>query len=159
MPAHVLLIEDNPGDAQLTQEAFREANMHIQLHLVSDGVDALKFLRREGANLSAPRPDLILLDLSLPKLDGEEALSEIKTDESLRMIPVLILTISQAETDVLKSYQLHASCYLSKPVGWDAFARLRKNINDFWLVKTKLPEQRTSLAPRPRGRGQNIIEN
>ena len=142
MPIEVLLVEDSPGDVRLTQEAFRDANRSIHLHVVSDGVEAMTFLRREGAHVDAPRPDLILLDLNLPKMDGREVLAQIKEDASLKTIPTVILTTSEAEVDIVKSYQLHANCYLSKPVQLDAFESLVKSINDFWLKKVKLPQQR-----------------
>jgi CheY-like chemotaxis protein len=137
----VLLVEDSPGDVRLTQEAFRDANGSIKLHVATDGVEAMSFLRREGPNNDAPRPDLILLDLNLPKMDGREVLAHIKADESLRTIPTVILTTSEAEADIVKSYQLRANCYLSKPVQLDAFDSLVKSINDFWLTKVKLPQQ------------------
>ena len=141
MPIEVLLVEDSPGDVRLTQEAFREANRAIHLHVASDGVEAMAFLRRRGTNVDAPRPDLILLDLNLPKMDGREVLAHIKEDESLKLIPTVILTTSVAEEDIVKSYQLHANCYLSKPVQLEAFEGLVKSINDFWLTKVKLPQQ------------------
>ena len=139
VPIQVLLVEDSPGDVRLTQEAFREANSSIALHIVTDGVEAMTFLRREGKHLQAPRPDLILLDLNLPKMDGREVLALIKEDEGLKTIPTVILTTSVAEADIVKSYQLRANCYLSKPVQLDAFEDLVKSINDFWLKKVKLP--------------------
>jgi len=142
IPPQVLQVEDCPGDVRLTQEAFRDANMSVQLHVASDGVEAMAFLRKEGAHAHAPRPDLILLDLNLPKMDGREVLAHIKNDESLKTIPIVILTTSEAEADILKSYQLQANCYLSKPVQLDAFQSLVKSINDFWLIKVKLPRQR-----------------
>ncbi len=141
MPIEVLLVEDSPGDVRLTQEAFRDANRSIHLHVVSDGVEAMEFLRKTGKHVDAPRPDLILLDLNLPKMDGREVLAHIKDDESLRLIPTVILTTSDSEADIAKSYQLQANCYLSKPVQLDAFESLVKSINDFWLVKVKLPPQ------------------
>jgi two-component system, chemotaxis family, response regulator Rcp1 len=144
MPMHVLLVEDSPGDVRLTQEAFRDANRSVHLHVASDGVEAMAFLRREGANVHAPRPDIILLDLNLPRMDGREVLSHIKEDDSLKTIPTVILTTSNAEVDIVKSYQLHANCYLSKPVQFEAFESLVKSINDFWLTKVKLPQQRQS---------------
>ena len=140
----VLLVEDSPGDVRLTQEAFRDANTSVHLHVASDGVEAMAFLRREDAYLHAPRPDLILLDLNLPKMDGREVLACIKRDDGLKTIPTVILTTSEAEADVVKSYQLQANCYLSKPVQLDAFESLVKSINDFWLIKVKLPRQRHS---------------
>jgi chemotaxis family two-component system response regulator Rcp1 len=141
MPIQVLLVEDSPGDVRLTQEAFRDANKAIQLNVVVDGVEAMAFLRHEGAHLHAPRPDLILLDLNLPKMDGREVLAHIKEDESLKLIPTVILTTSDAEADIVRSYQLQANCYLNKPVQLDAFENLVKSINDFWLTKVKLPQQ------------------
>lgn len=142
MPIEVLLVEDSPGDVRLTQEAFREANKTIHLHVAADGVEAMAFLRREGTHGQAPRPDLILLDLNLPKMDGREVLAHIKGDEGLKSIPTVILTTSDAEADIVKSYQLRANCYLTKPVQLDAFESLVKSINDFWLTKVKLPQQR-----------------
>jgi two-component system, chemotaxis family, response regulator Rcp1 len=138
----VLLVEDSPGDVRLTQEAFRDANMAIHLSVASDGVEAMAFLRHQGPHAHAPRPDLILLDLNLPKMDGREVLAHIKSDASLKMIPTVILTTSESEADILKSYQLQANCYLSKPVQLDAFESLVGSINDFWLTKVKLPRQR-----------------
>ena len=142
MPIEVLLVEDSPGDVRLTKEAFREANQAIHLHVASDGVEAMAFLRREGVHARAPRPELILLDLNLPRMDGREVLAHIKEDASLKTIPTVILTTSDAEADIVKSYQLQANCYLSKPVQLDAFEALVKSINDFWLTKVKLPQQR-----------------
>jgi len=141
MTIQVLLVEDSPGDVRLTQEAFRDANPSIQLHVAMDGVEAMAFLRREGVHAQAPRPDLILLDLNLPKMDGREVLAHIKEDESLKLIPTVILTTSTAEGDIVKSYQLQANCYLSKPVQLDKFESLVKSINDFWLTKAQLPQQ------------------
>jgi chemotaxis family two-component system response regulator Rcp1 len=141
MPIEVLLVEDSPGDVRLTQEAFREANMSIHLHVASDGVEALAFLRRKGTHVHAPRPDLILLDLNLPKMDGREVLAHIKEDESLKTIPTVILTTSEAEVDIVKSYQLRANCYLSKPVQLEEFESLVKSINDFWLREVQLPQR------------------
>jgi two-component system, chemotaxis family, response regulator Rcp1 len=141
MPIDVLLVEDSPGDVRLTREAFRDANSSVHLHVAVDGIEAMAFLRREGAHAQARRPDLILLDLNLPKMDGREVLAHIKEDDNLKMIPTVILTTSDAEADIAKSYQLHANCYLSKPVQLDAFEALVKSINDFWLTKVKLPQQ------------------
>jgi CheY-like chemotaxis protein len=135
----VLLVEDSPGDVRLTREAFRDVNKHVHLHVVTDGVEAMAFLRREGAHVDAPRPDFILLDLNLPKMDGREVLALIKKDDSLKTIPTVILTTSEAEADVANSYRLQANCYLNKPVRFDAFESLVKSINDFWLTKVKLP--------------------
>jgi len=137
----VLLVEDSPGDVRLTQEAFRDANVSIHLHVASDGVEAMAFLRHEGAHVHAPRPDIILLDLNLPRMDGREVLTHIKADDSLKPIPTVILTTSEAEADVVHSYQLHANCYLCKPVTFEAFENLVKSINDFWLTKVKLPQR------------------
>ncbi len=141
MPIQVLLVEDSPGDVRLTQEAFRDANRSINLNVASDGVEAMAFLRREGVHHNAPRPDLILLDLNLPKMDGREVLAHIKEDAGLKTIPTVVLTTSDAEADIVKSYQLQANCYLTKPVQLDAFEGLVKSINDFWLTKVKLPQQ------------------
>jgi CheY-like chemotaxis protein len=138
----VLLVEDSPGDVRLTQEAFRDANRSIRVHVAADGVEAMAFLRHEGAYVHVPGPDLILLDLNLPKMDGREVLARIKADDSLKMIPTVILTTSDAEGDIAKSYQLQANCYLSKPVQLDAFEAIVKSINDFWLTKVKLPRQK-----------------
>jgi CheY-like chemotaxis protein len=135
------LVEDSPGDVRLTKEAFRAANASIHLHVASDGIEAIAFLKREGPHVDAPRPDLILLDLNLPKMDGREVLAHIKEDDRLKTIPTVILTTSDSEADVAKSYQLQANCYLSKPVQFDAFENLVKSINDFWLTKVKLPQQ------------------
>jgi chemotaxis family two-component system response regulator Rcp1 len=144
MPIEVLLVEDSHGDVRLTREAFRDANGAIHLNVANDGVEAMAFLRKTGKHVDAPRPDLILLDLNLPKMDGREVLAHIKDDESLKMIPTVILTTSDSEADIVKSYQLQANCYLSKPVQLDAFESLVKSINDFWLVKVKLPQQAKS---------------
>jgi chemotaxis family two-component system response regulator Rcp1 len=140
VPIEVLLIEDSPGDVRLTKEAFRAANPCIHLHVASDGVEAMIFLRQEGIHLDAPRPDLILLDLNLPKMDGREVLARIKEDDLLKTIPTVILTTSDAEVDIAKSYQLQANCYLNKPVQLEAFESLVKSINDFWLTEVKLPK-------------------
>src|SRR5579863_10253885 len=138
----VLLVEDSPGDVRLTQEAFRDANMSIHLHIANDGVEAMAFLRHEGIHATAPRPDFILLDLNLPKMDGREVLAHIKGDEGLKTIPTVILTTSEAEVDIVKSYQLRANCYLSKPVKLDEFENLVKSINDFWLTEVQLSQRR-----------------
>jgi two-component system, chemotaxis family, response regulator Rcp1 len=137
----VLLVEDSPGDVRLTQEAFREANRAIHLHVAADGVEAMAFLRREGPHARAPRPHLILLDLNLPKMDGREVLAHIKEDDNLKTIPTVILTTSEAEADILTSYKLQANCYLSKPVQLDEFEAIVRSINDFWLTKVRLPLQ------------------
>jgi chemotaxis family two-component system response regulator Rcp1 len=137
----VLLVEDSPGDVRLTQEAFHDADRSIELHIATDGVEAMAFLRREGIHAGAPRPDFILLDLNLPKMDGREVLAHIKEDEYLKTIPTVILTTSDAEADIMTSYQLRANCYLSKPVQLEEFEGLVKSINDFWLTTVKLPLQ------------------
>jgi chemotaxis family two-component system response regulator Rcp1 len=144
MPIDVLLVEDNPGDVRLTREAFRDANMSIRLHIVSDGVEAMKFVRQEALHADAPRPDLILLDLNLPKMDGREVLARIKNDDNLKTIPTVILTTSEAQADILRSYQLHANAYVSKPLQLDAFQGLVSCINEFWLTKVMLPHRRDS---------------
>jgi chemotaxis family two-component system response regulator Rcp1 len=140
-PTTLLLVEDSPGDVRLTQEAFRDADQAISLHVAWDGAEAMAFLNRQGANLNAPRPDLILLDLNLPKMDGREVLAQIKEDENLKTIPTVILTTSEAKADIDKSYQLQANCYLNKPVDLEAFEALVLSINDFWLTRVKLPQQ------------------
>jgi two-component system, chemotaxis family, response regulator Rcp1 len=145
MPVEVLLVEDSPGDVRLTQEAFRDANSSIHLSVAADGVEAMAFLKHEGMHANSPRPDLILLDLNLPKMDGREVLAHIKEDDDLKTIPTVILTTSDAESDIVKSYQLQANCYLTKPVQLDAFESLVKSINDFWLTKAKLPQQRPTV--------------
>ncbi len=145
MPIQVLLVEDSPGDVRLTQEAFRDANRSILLHVAADGAEAMAFLRHEGTHVQAPRPDLILLDLNLPKMDGREVLAHIKEDGNLKTIPTVVLTTSDAEADIVNSYELQANCYLTKPVQLEAFEALVKSINDFWLTKVKLPQQEQSV--------------
>ena len=140
-PIEILLIEDNAGDARLAREALRDGKVANNLSWVPDGVEALAFLRREGKHQNAPRPDLILLDLNLPRKDGREVLSEIKADDKLKRIPVVILTTSQAEEDILKAYHLNANCYISKPVDLDQFIKVVKCIEDFWLTIVKLPSE------------------
>jgi len=137
----VLLVEDSPGDVRLMHEAFRVANNRVRLNVATDGVEAMAFLKRKGSYFSCPRPNLILMDLNLPKMSGLEVLAQIKDDADLKTIPTIILTISDAETDIAKGYQLQANCYLRKPVQLDAFEDLVKSINDFWLVKAMLPPQ------------------
>lgn len=139
MPIEVLLVEDNPGDVRLTQEAFLDANPSVHLHIASDGVEAMAILRREGSHSQDARPDLVLLDLNLPKMDGRQVLAEIKKDESLKLIPTVILTTSDDERDVVKCFDLHANSYLRKPVDLDAFDNVVKSINDFWIAKSRLP--------------------
>lgn len=135
----VLLVEDNPGDVRLTMEALKEGKMLNHVSVVGDGVEALSLLRRQGKYEQAARPDVILLDLNLPKKDGREVLAEIKTDPDLRRIPVVILTTSSAEQDILRTYDLHANCYITKPVDLEQFIRVVKLIEDFWLTIVKLP--------------------
>lgn len=140
---NVLLVEDDPGDVLMTREAFDEY-LHNRLDVVTDGAEALAYLRREDPYADVPRPDLILLDLNLPKKDGRDVLAEIKTDGDLRRIPVVILTTSQAEQDILRTYDLHANCYVNKPVGLDEFITVIQSIEEFWLTIVKLPpDQRT----------------
>ena len=141
MPLQVLLVEDSPGDVRLTQEAFRDANQAVLLHVASDGVEAMAFLRREAEHRDAPFPDLVLLDLNLPRMDGREVLAQIKGDHRLRVIPTVILTTSDSATDIANSYRLQANCYLTKPVQLDDFESLVRSINDFWLTRAKLPQQ------------------
>jgi two-component system response regulator len=138
-PIDILLVEDNPGDVRLTEEALKENNLHLNVHVVGDGVEAMEFLKREGNFSDAPHPDLIFLDLNLPKMDGRELLSKIKEDPDLRRIPVVILTISTAEEDVFKTYDLHANCYITKPVDMDQFIKVVKSVEDFWFAIVKLP--------------------
>ena len=140
-PIEILLIEDNPGDARLAREALRDAKVRNNLSWVPDGVEAMGFLRRETIYDKAPRPDLILLDLNLPRKDGREVLVEIKSDDKLRRIPIVILTTSQAREDIHQAYQLNANCYISKPVDLDQFIRIVKTIEDFWLTIVKLPTE------------------
>ncbi|MGW6447532.1 response regulator [Lentzea sp. NPDC055074] len=135
----VLLVEDDPGDALMTQEAFEHHKIRNTLHVVKDGVEALEFLRREGEYVNAPRPGLILLDLNLPRKDGREVLSEIKADAELRSIPVVVLTTSEAEEDILRSYSLYANAYVTKPVDFDRFIEVVRQIDDFFVTVVKLP--------------------
>ncbi len=138
-PVNILLIEDNPGDVRLTQEAFKEGQLTLNLSVVMDGVEALEFLKRQGNYADATIPDLILLDLNLPKKDGREVLEEIKIDDDLKRIPVVVLTTSNAEQDILRSYNLHANCYINKPVDFDHFFKVIQQIEQFWLTTVKLP--------------------
>ena len=140
-PIQVLLVEDSPGDIRLTQEALKDSKIHINLHVVRDGEQAMSFLMREGEYADAPRPDLILLDLNLPKKDGREVLAEIKESPTLKSIPVVILTTSASEADILRSYSLHANCYITKPVSLDGFLTVVKSIEDFWMSVVKLPSK------------------
>jgi CheY-like chemotaxis protein len=142
MPIELLLVEDSEPDVRLTMEALREAKVKNRLWVVEDGVEAMAFLRQEDGHADAPRPDLILLDLNLPRKDGREVLREIKGDESLKRIPVVILTTSKSEEDVLRAYDLHANCYITKPVDFTRFMEVVKSIEDFWLTVVKLPDDR-----------------
>ena len=135
----ILLVEDNPGDVRLTQEVLRGGKLHNNLHVVEDGIEALAFLRRVGNYTDAPRPDLVLLDLNLPKKDGREVLAEIKADSDLKRIPVVVLTTSKAEEDVFKAYDLHANCYITKPVDLDQFITVVRSVEEFWFTIVKLP--------------------
>ncbi|HEX7588023.1 MAG TPA: response regulator [Anaerolineae bacterium] len=139
-PIEILLVEDNPGDVRLTIEALKDAKVVNHLSVARDGVQALALLRQEGPYAGAPRPDLVLLDLNLPLKDGRQVLAEIKSDDGLKRIPVVILTTSKAEEDILKTYNLHANCYISKPVDLDQFINVVKSIEDFWFTVVKLPD-------------------
>jgi CheY-like chemotaxis protein len=138
-PVEILLVEDNPGDERLTREALKEGKVYSNLHWVKDGVEAMEFLRRQGKYQDAPRPDIILLDLNLPKKDGREVLQDIKNDDALKRIPVVVLTTSKAEEDVLRTYNLHANCYVTKPVDLEKFIVVVKSIDVFWLTVVTLP--------------------
>ena len=135
----ILLVEDNPGDARLAKEALRESKLRNNLNIVVDGVEAMDYLHKKGKYADATTPDLVLLDLNLPKKDGREVLAEVKADDKLKRIPVVILTTSTAEEDVLKTYDLHANCYISKPIDLDQFMKVVKSIEDFWITIVKLP--------------------
>jgi two-component system response regulator len=135
----ILLVEDNPGDARLAQEALKESKVRNKIHIVKDGIEATDFLFKRNHYKDAPRPDLIILDLNMPKKDGREVLAEIKEDENLKRIPVVVLTISKAEEDILKSYNLHANCYITKPLDLDKFMEVVRTIEDFWLTIVMLP--------------------
>jgi len=143
-PIEVLLVEDSVGDVRLTREAFKDAKVHINLHVAVDGDDAMAFLKRERQYGDAPRPDLILLDLNLPKKDGRAVLKEIKESQTLAIIPVVILTTSASEEDILRTYQLHANCYITKPVDLEGFLKVVKSIDTFWLSVVKLPRDPNS---------------
>jgi two-component system, chemotaxis family, response regulator Rcp1 len=140
-PIEILLVEDNPGSVRLTQEALTDGKLHHHMNAVEDGVEAMEYLRREGRYAGAPRPDLILLDLNLPRKDGREVLAEIKRDESLKTIPVVILTTSAAEEDIIKSYKLNANCYITKPVDLEQFIKVVKAIEGFWFEIVRLPRE------------------
>ena len=137
----ILLVEDNPGDVRLAQEALKESKVRNKLFVVNDGVEAIDFLRRQGKHADAPRPDLILLDLNLPRKSGREVLAEIKTDETLKRIPVVVLTVSRAEEDIIRSYNQHANCYITKPLDFNQFMEVTKAIEGFWLTIVKLPHK------------------
>ena len=136
----VLLVDDNPGDVRLTLEAFKDAKMHLGIHVAKDGVEAMEFLTRQGPYFESPRPDLILLDLNLPKKDGREVLAEVKAHPFLKTIPVVILTTSASDADIERSYLLHANCYVSKPVDLEGFLKVVQSIDNFWLSVVKLPQ-------------------
>jgi chemotaxis family two-component system response regulator Rcp1 len=140
-PMEVLLVEDSAGDVRLTREALKDAKVHVHLQVASDGIEAMAFLKQEGQYVHAPRPDLILLDLNLPKKDGRQVLEEIKQSPSLQSIPVVILTTSASEADILRSYMLHANCYITKPVDLNGFLDVVKSIDNFWLSVVKLPRE------------------
>jgi two-component system, chemotaxis family, response regulator Rcp1 len=139
-PIEILLVEDNPGDVRLAVEALRDAKVANRLHIVEDGVEAMSFLRREDRYADVPRPNLILLDLNLPRKDGREVLAEIKQDADLKRIPVVILTSSAAEQDVVQAYNLYANCYITKPMNLDQFLKVVRSIEDFWLIVVTLPQ-------------------
>jgi two-component system, chemotaxis family, response regulator Rcp1 len=138
-PVNLLLVEDNPGDVRLTKEALKDAKLKINLHVAVDGMEAMAFLRKQGKYAASPRPDLVLLDLNLPKKDGRQVLAEIKDDPDLKRIPVVIVTTSKAEEDILKTYNLHANCYVTKPLDLDQFINVVQSIEQFWLTIVKLP--------------------
>jgi chemotaxis family two-component system response regulator Rcp1 len=140
-PVEILLVEDNPSDVRLTRESLKDSKVLNHMSVVDNGVEAMAFLRREGKYVKATRPDLILLDLNLPKKDGREVLAEIKADEQLRRIPVVVLTTSSAEQDILKTYDLHANCYITKPVNLDQFSAVVRAIEEFWFTIVKLPPE------------------
>jgi CheY-like chemotaxis protein len=139
LPINILLVEDNPGDARLTKETLKDSKVANTLHHVKDGVEAMAFLRQEGEFAGMPRPDIVLLDLNLPRKDGREVLGELKADPDLRHIPVVVITTSEAESDIMRSYELHANCYITKPVDLDKFIKIVHGIEDFWLSVVKLP--------------------
>ncbi|HIK06361.1 MAG TPA: response regulator [Trichormus sp. M33_DOE_039] len=141
MPIQVLLVEDNPGDVELTRIALEDSKISVNLNVVEDGVEAMAFLRKQEKYAHVPHPDIVLLDLNLPRKDGREVLAEIKSDEHLKRIPVVVLTTSQAEEDILKAYNLAANCYIAKPVDFDQFVRIVKSIENFWFAIVKLPPE------------------
>ena len=135
----ILLVEDNPGDVRLAQEALKESKVRNKLFVVEDGVEAMAFLRQQGKHAGAPRPDLILLDLNLPRKSGREVLAEVKTDENLKRIPVVVLTVSKAEEDIIRCYNHYANCYITKPLDFNQFMEVTKSIEEFWLTIVRLP--------------------
>ncbi len=135
----ILMVEDNPGDVRLTQLALKDSKVRNNMFVVEDGVEAMQFLRQEGRYASAPRPDMILLDLNLPRKNGREVLAEVKADETLKRIPVVVLTVSKSEEDILRAYDLHANCYITKPIDFDQFMKITKSIEEFWFTIVKLP--------------------
>lgn len=152
-PVEILLVEDSPGDVKLTEEALRDAEVPNNLHVARDGEEAMRFLRREGPFADAPRPDLILLDLNLPRMDGREVLARLKADDALRPIPVIILTTSQSEDDIAEAYNLAANCYVAKPVDLDEFLDVVRAIDDFWLTIVKPPGADDTTGPRDKDPG------
>ncbi|MGH1392962.1 MAG: response regulator [Trichormus sp.] len=141
MPIQVLLVEDNPGDVELTRIALEDSKISVNLNVVEDGVEAMAFLRKQAQYANVPHPDIVLLDFNLPKKDGREVLAEIKTDTNLKRIPVVVLTTSQAEEDIIKAYNLAANCYIAKPVDFDQFVRIVQSIENFWFAIVKLPPE------------------
>jgi len=141
-PIEILLVEDNPGDVRLTMEALKEGKVVNNLHVVEDGVEAMAFLRQEGRYASKPRPSIVILDLNLPRKDGRETLAEIKADEGLKRIPVVVLTTSRAEEDIIKTYNLHANCFITKPVDLEKFIEIVQSIEDFWFTIVQLPGEK-----------------
>ncbi len=142
-PIDILMVEDNPGDARLTIEALKDSRINNELYHAKDGAEGMAFLRKEGEYADAPRPDIILLDINLPKKNGHEVLKEIKENKDLRTIPVVMLTTSEAEQDIIKAYEQHANCYISKPVDLSKFIQIARHIEDFWLTIVKLPSRKT----------------
>jgi chemotaxis family two-component system response regulator Rcp1 len=140
-PIHILMVEDDPADVRLTREALKNKKVHTTMSTVEDGLEAMAYLRREGAYAGMPRPDLILLDLNMPRMDGREVLVELKKDPGLRRIPVIVLTTSEGEEDILSAYEMNANCYITKPVDWKQFIRVVELIEDFWLTVVKLPKE------------------
>jgi CheY-like chemotaxis protein len=140
-PVEILLAEDNPGDAKLTRKALEQGKVINNLHVVTDGVDAMAYLRQEGEYADKPRPDLVLLDLNMPRKDGREVLQDIKSDEDLRRIPVVVMTSSEAEEDIVQSYDLHANAYVTKPIDFDGFLDVVGSLEDFWLSVVKMPPE------------------